>query len=234
MKSNLKRHFVSYPKSGRTWIRYILTRLKVNENILFHHDTFEFNDGSKPQPQLDFHQRLQRCKKVGKTVYLTRDPRDIIVSLFFQITGRFQDFFDYKGTISEFIRDDYFGATKLKLFRDQWEEICRAGLAYKVTYEQCHSNMTQVMRGLLNYYEIEYDEEVLARAVANATFEKMRHVEESRTFDSPWLQPRNHAYKMRKGKIGNFCKYLSNEDIAYLNDVFKIKNEGNLSERESS
>ena len=38
----MQRQFVSYPKSGRTWIRYILTQLGLDPHIQFHHDRFEF------------------------------------------------------------------------------------------------------------------------------------------------------------------------------------------------
>src|SRR5258705_10176687 len=107
------RQFVSYPKSGRTWIRYVLSLLGVADQIRFHHDTFEFNNPAKPAPNLDFEERFQRYRSVEKIVYLYRDPRDVMVSLYFQVTGRFKDFFGYEGTISDFIRDEYFGRMHL-------------------------------------------------------------------------------------------------------------------------
>ena len=222
--SDIKRQFISYPKSGRTWIRYILSRLGVEKKIVFHHDTFEYNDGSKPPPQLDFSIRLQKVKNIDKIVYLARDPRDIMVSLFFQITGRFRDFFSFNGSISEFIRDDYFGAKNLKLFRDQWDAISSSGYALKVTYEDCHSDLLGVMRSILEYYEIDYSEENLTLAISDATFSKMREVEQHRTFELPWLRPRNSSFKMRKGIIGGFHDHLGLDDILYLNNCFGIKN----------
>src|SRR5258708_31119145 len=119
----MERHFVSYPKSGRSWIRYILVQLDIEKQIVFHHDRFEFSDGAKVPHNFNLDERLQQYSRVEKLVYLERDPRDVMVSLFFQVTGRMKDVFEYKGSLSEFLRDDYFGAHNLKLFRKMWDEI---------------------------------------------------------------------------------------------------------------
>ncbi len=91
------RQFVSFPKSGRTWIRFILSQLDCDRLILFHHDHFEFNDGSKPPHSFSVVSRLEQYAESEKLVYLDRDPRDVMVSLYYQITGRFLDFFEYRG-----------------------------------------------------------------------------------------------------------------------------------------
>jgi len=218
----LNREFISYPKSGRTWIRYVLNILDYDVGIRFHHDTFEFNDGLRPQPQLDFITRFKYVQRVEKTVYLTRDPRDILVSLFFQITGRFKDFFKYQGSISDFIRDDYFGAKNLKIFREQWEIICSKGLALKVNYEDCHKDFEKVILSILTYYGFEHDKETVRNVIFNATFDKMHELERSGKFQHPWLRPRNEAFKTRKGKIGGYLDHLSSEDILYLEKIFNL------------
>ena len=78
----------------------------------FHHDGFEFNDGAKPPHDFNQANRLSTYAKIDRLVYLERDPRDVMVSLYFQVTKRFKDFFRYEEDISTFIRDDYFGAHK--------------------------------------------------------------------------------------------------------------------------
>ena len=47
-----KRELISFPKSGRTWLRYALHLLGVEETIRFHHDGFEYSDPTRPA--LDF------------------------------------------------------------------------------------------------------------------------------------------------------------------------------------
>ncbi|SFM74862.1 class I SAM-dependent methyltransferase [Thermodesulforhabdus norvegica] len=219
-RHSLIRHFVSYPKSGRTWIRYILYQLGVDKEIVFHHDGFEFNDPACPPHNFSIEDRIRRYGDVDRLVYLERDPRDVMVSLYAQVTGRFKDFFNYKGSISDFIRDPYFGAHNLQKFRVMWDYLIRRFGFLKITYEECHRNMELVIEKLLKYYGFSVSKESIRRAVENARFDKMKQLEQSRTFPYPWLRPRNDAPKVRKGKIGSFVEELNNEDIEYLNKIF--------------
>lgn len=218
----MSRQVVSYPKSGRTWIRYALHELGVGGDVGFHHDTFEYNDAARPQPSYDFNARQERAAASSAIVYVERDPRDVMVSIYHQVTGRFRDFFEYDGTISEFIRDDYFGAHNLKVFTDQWNELCAMGLARKVTYEQCHEDFAGVLRGVLDHLALEATDDAIARAVEASSFDNMKSVEQSGTFGGAWLRPREGASKVRRGKVGGFVDYLAAADIRYLDAMFEL------------
>jgi hypothetical protein len=218
----LERHFVSYPKSGRSWIRYMFTRLGVTDFVRFHHDRFEFSDDKKPLHDFDIERRLKEYASVGRLVYFERDPRDIMVSLFHQVTGRFRDEFKYEEGISAFLRDDYFGAANLRAFRSMWNELSHSLGALRLSYEECHLDTLSVLRRLVDHYGLEVASDRLAEVVAESTFDRMRDVEETDAFDEPWLRRRHGAAKMRRGKAGGFRDSLSAEDIAYLNDVFGL------------
>lgn len=213
------RQFVSYPKSGRSWIRYALHLLGLESEIRFHHDGCEFSDVSKPLLALNFAARLGTYINAGRVVYLRRDPRDVMVSLYFQIKGRMRDVFDSNGDISAFIRDEYFGAANLLEFDRQWRELCRRGLALCVSYEECHENIEQVMRRILAWYELDVSDRDLRAACAGASFQNMRSVELSGKFGQPWLRPRNGATKTRRGVVGGYLDYLSAADIAFLENL---------------
>lgn len=214
------RHFVSFPKSGRTWIRYMLGQLGHEPDIEFHHDRFEFNDGARPPHDFDLAARIERYRHVDKLVYLERDPRDVMVSLYWQVTGRFREFFHYEGCIAEFIRDDYFGAHNLQRFRQMWAGIVRELGFPIVTYEECHADSEATLRRILAYYAIDVDAAALATAVHNASFDKMREVEQSRRFPQPWLVPKSGFPKVREGKVGGHRNAFAAADIEYLDSVF--------------
>lgn len=219
----MQRHFVSYPKSGRSWVRYMLTQLDVDDRISFQHDRFEFNNGARPPHDFSLERRLAQYANVDRLVYLERDPRDVMVSLYHQVTGRFRDFFGYGGTLSEFIRDDYFGAENLRRFRALWAELVARRDFLKITYEDCHADTAQVLRRIVDYYGFDVAPDRIAEAVAGAAFDKMREVEQSEVFPQPWLRPRNGALKVRRGKVGGFQDTLNAVDIDYLNAVFGLE-----------
>lgn len=216
----MNRQFVSYPKSGRTWIRYILAQLGLDDRIAFHHDRFEFNDGNRPPHDFDLRGRLESYAAVDRLVYLERDPRDVMVSLYHQVTGRFRDFFSYEGTLSEFLRDDYFGAANLHRFRTMWDELVPRLGCLRISYEQCHRDIEGTIRTLLDYYDLRVDPDRLAEAVGRSGFDEMKRVEQSRTYEQPWLRPRNGAPKVRRGVVGGFRETLGPDDIAYLDAIF--------------
>lgn len=216
------RDLVSFPKSGRSWVRFALVHAGVADQIRFHHDGFEYNDGGLPPFDFDMERRLARYRTVDRVVYLDRDPRDVIVSLYFQVTGRFKDFFKYTGSLSEFIRHPYFGAQNLGEFQRQWTALCRQGVALQISYEDCHRDLEAVLRSVLAYYGLHVEAEALRRACQAASFDNMKQVEESGSFAEPWLRLRNGAPKVRRGVVGGFRAMLSEDDIAFLNATFDI------------
>ena len=143
-----------------------------------------------------------------------------MVSLFFQITCRFDDFFGYRGTLSDFIHDEYFGAENLKGFRRIWRSLVQERKFHTISYEQCHEDMAGTLSRLLDYYELPVDPTGIKAAVAAASFDRMKEVEQSGTFIHPWLRPRHGAPKVRAGLVGSHRTALSYADIAYLDEVF--------------
>ncbi len=219
----MARQFVSYPKSGRTWIRFILSQLNCDRLILFHHDRFEFSDGSKPPHSFSASSRLEQYAETEKLIYLDRDPRDVMVSLYHQVTGRFGDVFEYRGNLSEFIRDDYFGAANLRRFRDMWELIVNRRGFLKISYEACHLDTNSLLQRILSYYEIEVSQAQLTEAIGKGSLANMKKIEASMQFAEPWLRYRNGSAKVRQGKVGGFREVLTEADIAVLNEVFELR-----------
>jgi hypothetical protein len=216
------RMFVSFPKSGRSWVRYALHRLGVADQIAFHHDGFEYNDGARPPLDFDYARRRARYSGGDLIVYMHRDPRDVMVSLYHQITGRFADFFHYGGSLSDFIRDPYFGADNLQRFRMQWLDLCGQGLALAVTYEECHADFPATLAKIVGHYRLEVSQAAIRQASAAAAIGNMRDIERGGGFEEPWLRLRNNAPKVRLGRAGGFAESLGEEDIAYLNRIFQL------------
>ncbi|MCP1468912.1 hypothetical protein J3E64_000583 [Sphingobium sp. OAS761] len=215
-------HFISYPKSGRSWVRYALDQLGAAQDITFQHDGFEFNNGARPPLSFNVARRIERYREVDHVVYLERDPRDVMCSLFHQVTGRFQDFFGYRGSISDFLRDPYFGAENLKRFRAMWAEVATRRSVHRLSYEQMTRDSAGTLRGLADYLGLVVDDAMLERAVDAASFANMQAVEREGSYQQPWLRLRNGHPKVRQGRVHGYKAELDAGDIAYLNALFEL------------
>ena len=215
-----KARIISYPKSGRTWIRYVLYNLDISHRFVFSHDGFDFNDGAMPSLDFSVSRRLETYGKFRTLIYLERDPRDVMVSMYHQVTGRFAADFGYGGSISDFIRHPYFGAQSLKGFRDMWEEIGDTLPLLRVSYEDMTANPAQTMRTIAHHAGLRIDPGRLARACDDGSLENMRQAEREGRVAQSWLKPRNGYPKVRRGRVGGHVDELSAADIAYLNEVF--------------
>ncbi|MCF1496256.1 hypothetical protein GOZ83_28640 [Agrobacterium vitis] len=216
----MNRMVISFPKSGRTWLRYGL-HLAGHGTIEFTHDGFEYNDGAKPALSFDYNARLTYYRDVDRIVYIERNTHDTIVSLFYQITGRFRDFFEFQGTISDFLRDPYFGVTNLIHYQLMWRELSGVLPVLLIRYEDMAQDYTAVLQKVSSHFELELSPLDCAQITSQTTFEAMKQVEQSGIFHQPWLQPRMGANKVREGRVGGYVEALSPEDIAYVDSELK-------------
>jgi hypothetical protein len=202
---------ISFPKSGRSWLRYGLY-LAGDREISFHHDGFEHNNRARPPLNFDITQRLTAYADLDGIVYLERDPRDTIVSLFYQITGRFRDMFDYRGSLSDFLRDPHFGIANLLRFQSMWRDLSSRLPVLVIRYEEMAEDYAAVMLRVSNHLDLGLSPEACASLAELASFQRMQEVESSLRFPEPWLRPRLGSPKVRQGKVGTYRDELSPKD----------------------
>jgi len=227
---------VSYPKTGRTWLRVMLgkaliERYSLSEErlldtykasraagigpVMFSHGGPRYLFDFRPYDKLTFDADLYRGKKV---VHLVRDVRDTLVSYYFQLAKREMLF---EGEMSAFLRDARFGAPKIIAYYTQWfrnRNVPRAFLA--VSYEQMRAEPVETLTRVLTFLGVADAARVAPAAVEYASFENMKKMETGGGFKRKMMQPGDaqdkESYKVRKGKVGGFREYLSDADIAYV------------------
>lgn len=157
---------------------------------------------------------------------MVRDPRDTLVSYFFQYTrrgdkNRAQDpYFD--GDISAFIRHDIGGLRNLVGFYNTWAEnrIKPANFAL-FRYEDFHHDSDAEFRRLIEFLELPFHgDEAITRALEFGSFGNLQKIEKLDVLDNVRLKPPEdgdpEGLKVRRGKVGGYEDYLSNADIAYV------------------
>jgi hypothetical protein len=231
-------YLISYPKTGRTWLRTLLGKALCDAYGLPEHrflDTalvtylaglprthFTHDEGALGQ--------AIACEKLSadksqyrhaKVVLLSREVKDTLVSSYFQASKR-KATDRFEGTMSEFIRSDLYGARKVLMFYRHWYAARQTpkDLLF-ITYEQMRQDTGKVLAGVLAFLGArEIDPAIIRGAVEFASFDNMKKMEASGAVKGAALRPSDakdpQSFKVREGKVGGYSRYLTPEDIAYI------------------
>jgi hypothetical protein len=227
---------VSYPKTGRTWLRALLGKALVDHYRLppdllldtrvvtalagLPMTSFLHDDGGMMRALT--WDRITRDKSAyaGKRVLLlARDVRDTLVSAYFQATRRIGVF---DGPISAFVRDDRFGARKVAAFYRAWYDARHVPAALLfMRYEAIHDDPAAALRRTLAFLGArDVPAPVIAAAVEFSRFENLRRAEADGRYPGPILRAEGSqdpdGFKVRRGKVGGFREYLSDDDVAFI------------------
>jgi hypothetical protein len=250
---------VSYPKSGRTWLRYLLGVALTEHFRLKHPDIeklkVELEPLSKLHPEVPkfsvIHDDHPEWKKphelsadksefMGKVnILMVRDPRDVIVSLYFEHKERIDMYSHYlarcpdlqqylhrvkpfDGSIHEFVAQDVGGIDTIITYYNIWAEAQGEIDYFLVRYEDLMKRTADIMKDIFNYLNIrDVSFEAIAKAVKDGSFQSMRDHEVSNHVDSFILTPKNHSdfetYKTRRGLVGGYVDYLDDHEIEMIN-----------------
>lgn len=210
---------VSYPKSGRTWLRIMLDEL----GLPFECD----HDGASTTRAFD---QLSLCRKnaflTKPVVFMSRDPRDTVVSYYFQRTLRSDR---YLGTMGDFIRDPSYGVERIVLYNLTWlQQGADLPAFLPITYEEMSDSPVEIMRGILRFLGVTFTDADIERVTSNNSFEKMQkreaageYVKRYRRKLKPGASNNPESFKVRRGKIGGYTDYLSPQEVQYCDDVLK-------------
>ncbi|NIJ15904.1 sulfotransferase domain-containing protein [Sphingobium vermicomposti] len=227
---------VSYPKSGRTWLRYLLScyfaesaglgfepDLTTTFGVLpnFDRDPVRGVDafigrGAKadlplvPVSHLPYRPQLFLDRPV---LFLVRDPRDVIVSAYFHATRHKKSF---SGDMDAFLSEQHYGLHALIAYLNSWAEGLKSHPHHVISYEEMLANPEQVVTGILTFLGEEPRPDILARAVTAAQFDRMRDKErDSGIPGHDYDRTDSQSMRMRSGKAGTFGQWLR-EDQANL------------------
>lgn len=245
-------HFVSFPKCGRTWLKYILNKIFIdyyklqncqedsinirflatkNKNIPIVIDTHDNSnivneDGYRPDPDLMF-KDLNKDKYSNKAVlFLVRDPRDVVISHYHQITKRSKDPMTFKN-LSDFIRDPVFGLNRIIKFYEVWfhNQSIPKDFSF-IKYEDILSDGVNSVKNILDFIipDNNIPVSIIKKAYDESAAEKMRSKEKQNLIEGFNSFGDKHDYlKVRNAVSGSYLKEMSSEDIDFCNEMMKDK-----------
>lgn len=234
----------SYPKSGRTWFRFILSHYfaEVSPRSCGQDDAaidlfrmFEIVPNFDLDPVRGipaFRRRAhgQRLPLILVThhgykrslflrrpvVFMVRDPRDVMVSAFFHATRHKHRF---AGTIDDFIADRAQGLPAIIDYLNGWAEGLPVRQSFVLSYEELLRDAMDASARVIEFLGYVPVEAALSKAVSAARFESMRELELQGGLPAHEYD-RNDAesLRMRRGKAGGFVDYLSNAQITWIQE----------------
>jgi len=175
--------------------------------------------------------------KGKKVIFLVRDPRDTFVSNYFQKKKRVKESrtlflfrkrgherrVPFEGELAEFMSFPIGGFDSLLGFLGIWERQRTTPDGFLlVRYEDLHEDPRRELRRALEFAGVTgVSDEVVDEAVRFASFDSMHKMEKEQTFKVGKMKPADkndgESFKTRKGKVGGYVDYLTEEQIAELN-----------------
>jgi Sulfotransferase domain len=231
----------SYPKSGRTWLRFLLScyfariaglnfepDLRSTFRVLPNFDrdrsrglpAFEGrrSDGTLPLIAVSHRGYDRGLFSDRPIVMLVRDPRDVCVSAYFHETRHKHRF---SGDISTFIEDEKFGVPAIIDYHNGWAEgLTNHARSLVVSYEAMHQDTVSTMVEILQFLGAPIDYEALAQAIESAKFDRMRKDEQKAGIPGHDYNLNDaDSLRVRKGEVGGFGKYLSHAEAARIIEI---------------
>jgi hypothetical protein len=232
MSDEMQRFILSYPKSGRTWLRlyitiYFMLLEEEMPTVLCSHSEAQIEQLRDPERRV-------------KRILLVRNPYDVLVSFYFQETVSARR--DKRGirSISEFIRHPKVGIRPLLKAVNQWKEYEDQLV---INYEDLFK---PIWEEIFTYFEFPIDKQIMRDTDKICSFDNVReNLRAFKRLPEGWRYlavekgqataiPKNpEAHKLRRGKVGGYVDYLSGNDINYIKEVMYDDTEENDESKKS-
>jgi hypothetical protein len=237
---------MSWGKSGRTWLRVMLSRAYQLKGGLDARELLDFDNLKKLDPQLpavffthnnylrDYTGNMEsKAHFKGKRIVLqVRDPRDVAVSQFFQWKFRMRpnkkfinDYPPHGADIGvwEFVLDQDAGLPRIIDYFNGWARaIPELQDVLVVRYEDMRTDPGAVLGSILEFTGTEVTPEQIQEAVDFAAYDNMKKMEQEKFFKGsgarvkPGDKDNPQSFKVRKAKVGGYRDYFSDEQCAQL------------------
>ena len=240
---------MSWGKSGRTWLRVMLSRAYTLKGGLDASELLDFDNLKQRDPRLpavffthnnylrDYtgNQQSKSHFQGKRIVLLVRDPRDVAVSQFFQWQFRMRpnkkfinDYPADGADIStwDFVLDKEAGVPRIVDYFNGWARaIPELKDVLVVRYEDMRTDPGAVLAKILSFTGTDVTPEQVQEAVDFAAYDNMKKMEQDKFFKGsgarvkPGDKDNPQSFKVRKAKVGGYRDYFTDEQCEQLEQM---------------
>lgn len=219
---------ISYPKSGRTWLRQIFKIAGADVKAEHAGAGTGGRHVGRHFKDLKFRQHKYTATKI---IFLHRHPLDTAVSNFWQMHKRevpywtsFRKFWMRvrkrvpPGDIDEFVLSPRYGVEKICIYNIEWSRrLTHQKDVIFTTYERLKSNTPAEVARLLAFIRPDLAEDAdVDEIVRKSSFREMQKQELSQD-ESSRTDP--ESLKVRRGKVGGYANELKPETIKQAQEI---------------
>ena len=212
---------VSYPRSGNTWLRFLMAGLLWNGEVSFPsvynlvpdiHDRSDADLRLAPFPRfLKSHSSLN--VRYPRVVYLVRDGRDAAVSLYHLRRRRGATYPSFSNFLDKWLKGQI-GTV------GPWHTHVLGWLAQReerpfllISYEDMRDDTGRELARIVEFAQLQVGAVDIARALQVGEFSRMREAEKKHR---PHLSGPSNQFEVRKGVSGDWRNYFSAADLDYF------------------
>ncbi len=209
---------VSYPRSGNTWVRFLLANLMSDSDR-----PLDFVEMEGFIPAIHSTRQWERIKSMAsgrfikshmpyqpdykKVIYIVRDGRDVAVSHWHYHCPR-----NFEVSFLKFL--------KLGIWPGPWHKHTESWLNHSesidflmVKYEDLLQNPTSQLKRMIEFLSIPLDEKKIQKTVEFSSFNSLQTIESEK--GHPGIKDENFKF-FRKGTSGDWENHFGDEEKAFF------------------
>lgn len=231
---------VGHPKSGNTWLAYMLAVLVRNDreqrvnisNVGDYAPTIHNSDcsvgqyGQLPDPRIFRNEATVYPASYPKTIYIVRDPRSVLLSYYHHcVHDTDRNDWSIADFVDEMLENGCIKSLEPYLIRwdrqvEAWQERARRQPVIFVKYEELKSDPRSMLEKLQAFLGLERDPDAVSLAVERGHFDSMRNEEKQYGAESYRGEKGKKGFFVRKGKVDAWKEEMPAEVIEKIEKAF--------------
>lgn len=228
---------VSYPRSGNTWVRFLVA------NLLHHTEAVSFTNIEKFVPDCEakssrYMKKVSRPRVIKsheyfdhrypRVLYIVRDPRDVVLS-YYDFERKYRHI-DDTYPLPKYVSDFVAGRLSSRCWGTWGENVgswtsSRMGQEsfLLLRYEDMKEDASVAVREIAEFFNIHAEEEGIKTALDRSSAQRMRQLEQRES--DQWVSTKGKRADIpfiRAAVTGGWRSKLSSESIAEIEDAWGL------------